>query len=196
MSTGNIHCTSVTFLVYGIPVEHSCKEWETKNRVQLFQQKPHGLTKFIITASWLIPERKPAWPLEMDYFFLVMDKVSGSEFHPLSIFNCFFSFLGNMLFRYPQETQVTHVLLCFLTETCGLHSKYMRAMYPTKTFPNHYTIVTVSAWPSGRLTGHGAQTCWARTGQVVLHTSYVHDWIRARKAWLGIVYPLTTHALN
>lgn len=23
----------------------------------------------------------------------------------------------------------------------------MRAMYPTKTFPNHYTIVTVSAWP-------------------------------------------------
>ncbi|XP_059837552.1 ectonucleotide pyrophosphatase/phosphodiesterase family member 3-like isoform X1 [Hypanus sabinus] len=26
--------------------------------------------------------------------------------------------------------------------TCGTHSKYMRAMYPTKTFPNHYTIVT------------------------------------------------------
>ncbi|KAH0515026.1 Ectonucleotide pyrophosphatase/phosphodiesterase family member 3 [Microtus ochrogaster] len=28
-------------------------------------------------------------------------------------------------------------------KTCGIHSKYMRAMYPTKTFPNHYTIVTV-----------------------------------------------------
>lgn len=27
-------------------------------------------------------------------------------------------------------------------KTCGLHSKYMRAVYPTKTFPNHYTIVT------------------------------------------------------
>ncbi|NXP92344.1 ENPP3 phosphodiesterase, partial [Passerina amoena] len=27
-------------------------------------------------------------------------------------------------------------------ETCGTHSKYMRAVYPTKTFPNHYTIVT------------------------------------------------------
>uniref|UniRef100_A0A8C5L775 Ectonucleotide pyrophosphatase/phosphodiesterase family member 3 n=1 Tax=Jaculus jaculus TaxID=51337 RepID=A0A8C5L775_JACJA len=27
-------------------------------------------------------------------------------------------------------------------KTCGIHSKYMRAMYPTKTFPNHYTIVT------------------------------------------------------
>uniref|UniRef100_A0A803V0Y5 Ectonucleotide pyrophosphatase/phosphodiesterase 3 n=1 Tax=Ficedula albicollis TaxID=59894 RepID=A0A803V0Y5_FICAL len=25
---------------------------------------------------------------------------------------------------------------------CGTHSKYMRAVYPTKTFPNHYTIVT------------------------------------------------------
>ncbi|NXX90513.1 ENPP3 phosphodiesterase, partial [Centropus bengalensis] len=27
-------------------------------------------------------------------------------------------------------------------KTCGTHSKYMRAVYPTKTFPNHYTIVT------------------------------------------------------
>ncbi|XP_069743128.1 ectonucleotide pyrophosphatase/phosphodiesterase family member 3-like isoform X2 [Narcine bancroftii] len=26
--------------------------------------------------------------------------------------------------------------------SCGTHSKYLRAMYPTKTFPNHYTIVT------------------------------------------------------
>ncbi|KAG9493506.1 hypothetical protein GDO78_001420, partial [Eleutherodactylus coqui] len=25
---------------------------------------------------------------------------------------------------------------------CGTHSKYMRSVYPTKTFPNHYTIVT------------------------------------------------------
>ncbi|NXU63715.1 ENPP3 phosphodiesterase, partial [Horornis vulcanius] len=25
---------------------------------------------------------------------------------------------------------------------CGTYSKYMRAVYPTKTFPNHYTIVT------------------------------------------------------
>ncbi|XP_068794427.1 ectonucleotide pyrophosphatase/phosphodiesterase family member 3 isoform X2 [Struthio camelus] len=27
-------------------------------------------------------------------------------------------------------------------QKCGTHSKYMRAVYPTKTFPNHYTIVT------------------------------------------------------
>uniref|UniRef100_H2ZVP0 Ectonucleotide pyrophosphatase/phosphodiesterase 3 n=1 Tax=Latimeria chalumnae TaxID=7897 RepID=H2ZVP0_LATCH len=26
--------------------------------------------------------------------------------------------------------------------TCGTHSQYMRAVYPTKTFPNHYSIVT------------------------------------------------------
>lgn len=34
--------------------------------------------------------------------------------------------------------------LLSVAETCGTHSKYMRAAYPTKTFPNHYTIVTVS----------------------------------------------------
>lgn len=27
---------------------------------------------------------------------------------------------------------------------CGVHSPYMRSVYPTKTFPNHYSIVTVS----------------------------------------------------
>ncbi|XP_006200118.1 ectonucleotide pyrophosphatase/phosphodiesterase family member 3 [Vicugna pacos] len=27
-------------------------------------------------------------------------------------------------------------------KTCGIHSKYLRPAYPTKTFPNHYTIVT------------------------------------------------------
>ncbi|KAG8510840.1 Ectonucleotide pyrophosphatase/phosphodiesterase family member 3, partial [Galemys pyrenaicus] len=27
-------------------------------------------------------------------------------------------------------------------KTCGIHSKYLRAAYPTKTFPNHYTVVT------------------------------------------------------
>ena len=32
--------------------------------------------------------------------------------------------------------------LLSVAETCGTHSKYMRAAYPTKTFPNHYTIVT------------------------------------------------------
>lgn len=31
-----------------------------------------------------------------------------------------------------------------ILETCGTHAKYMRAVYPTKTFVNHYTIVTVS----------------------------------------------------
>ena len=26
---------------------------------------------------------------------------------------------------------------------CGVHAPYMRATFPTKTFPNHYTIMTV-----------------------------------------------------
>jgi hypothetical protein len=28
--------------------------------------------------------------------------------------------------------------------TCGVHTPYMRSVYPTVTFPNHYTIATVS----------------------------------------------------
>lgn len=26
---------------------------------------------------------------------------------------------------------------------CGVHAPYMRAVFPTKTFPNHYTLATV-----------------------------------------------------
>ena len=26
---------------------------------------------------------------------------------------------------------------------CGVHAKYMRSAYPSKTFPNHYSIITV-----------------------------------------------------
>ena len=29
---------------------------------------------------------------------------------------------------------------------CGVHAPYMRASFPTKTFPNHYTIITVGVW--------------------------------------------------
>ncbi|XP_049756755.1 ectonucleotide pyrophosphatase/phosphodiesterase family member 3 isoform X1 [Elephas maximus indicus] len=40
--------------------------------------------------------------------------------------------------------QTWHTLMPNINKlkTCGVHSKYMRAVYPTKTFPNHYTIVT------------------------------------------------------
>lgn len=34
----------------------------------------------------------------------------------------------------------------YVAGRCGTHSKYMRAVYPTKTFTNHYTIVTVSCF--------------------------------------------------
>ncbi|XP_007945582.1 ectonucleotide pyrophosphatase/phosphodiesterase family member 3 [Orycteropus afer afer] len=40
--------------------------------------------------------------------------------------------------------QTWHTLMPNINKlkTCGIHSKYMRPAYPTKTFPNHYTIVT------------------------------------------------------
>lgn len=34
--------------------------------------------------------------------------------------------------------------LFFYLEKCGTYTKNMRPVYPTKTFPNHYSIVTVS----------------------------------------------------
>ena len=33
--------------------------------------------------------------------------------------------------------------------SCGVHVSYMRSIYPTKTFPNHYSIATVSACVMG-----------------------------------------------
>ncbi|CAH2250109.1 ectonucleotide pyrophosphatase phosphodiesterase family member 3 isoform X2 [Pelobates cultripes] len=43
-------------------------------------------------------------------------------------------------------------------KNCGTHSKYMRAVYPTKTFPNHYTIVTGRHSPSA---GPAAKGHWS-----------------------------------
>lgn len=34
----------------------------------------------------------------------------------------------------------------FFSGSCGTHSPYMRPVYPTKTFPNLYTLATVSPW--------------------------------------------------
>lgn len=51
--------------------------------------------------------------------------------------NCWFSIV--IIHIYIMKSALLSV-----AETCGTHSKYMRAAYPTKTFPNHYTIVTVS----------------------------------------------------
>lgn len=48
-------------------------------------------------------------------------------------------------FQWKQFLKIKCILISWsVAETCGTHSKYMRAVYPTKTFPNHYTIVTVS----------------------------------------------------
>ncbi|XP_004369036.1 ectonucleotide pyrophosphatase/phosphodiesterase family member 3 [Trichechus manatus latirostris] len=40
--------------------------------------------------------------------------------------------------------QTWHMLMPNINKLkiCGIHAKYMRGVYPTKTFPNHYTIAT------------------------------------------------------
>lgn len=61
-------------------------------------------------------------------------------------------------FESPQMTSsgfVFHVwelrflIFAFIIDfsgSCGTHSPYMRPVYPTKTFPNLYTLATVSPW--------------------------------------------------
>ena len=61
--------------------------------------------------------------------------------------SCSYFQLFKQLLRKKQRLNFS---LSFVAETCGVHSQYLRPAYPTKTFPNHYTIVTVSAWSSGK----------------------------------------------
>lgn len=105
-----------------------------------------------------------------------MEEIQASEFQSLFIFN---PFLVKFLFFWEllnSDFQLSKKLLSrrlvnffpyFVTETCGIHSKYLRPVYPTKTFPNHYTIVTVSVWLGGQAdrpcTGNcPCQTCLGR----------------------------------
>ncbi|XP_029450262.1 ectonucleotide pyrophosphatase/phosphodiesterase family member 3 isoform X4 [Rhinatrema bivittatum] len=55
-------------------------------------------------------------------------------------------------------------------KTCGTHSKYMRAAYPTKTFPNHYTIVTI--WLTAMYQGLKAGTFFWPGSDVPINGSY------------------------
>lgn len=37
------------------------------------------------------------------------------------------------------------IISIFTTAANGVRAEYMQSCFPTKTFPNHYTLVTVSA---------------------------------------------------
>ena len=53
----------------------------------------------------------------------------------------------NWLLKPCEKFHITLKLKeCILSvlASCGVHAPYMRSVYPTKTFPNHYSIVTVS----------------------------------------------------
>ncbi|XP_045400329.1 ectonucleotide pyrophosphatase/phosphodiesterase family member 3 isoform X3 [Lemur catta] len=55
-------------------------------------------------------------------------------------------------------------------KTCGIHPEYMRAMYPTKTFPNHYTIVTM--WLTAMYQGLKAGTYFWPGSEVAINGSF------------------------
>ena len=46
---------------------------------------------------------------------------------------------------------------------CGVHAPYMRASFPTKTFPNHYTLVTVCCHSQSSPRPTVSMTCRACT---------------------------------
>ncbi|KAF4024568.1 hypothetical protein G4228_016566 [Cervus hanglu yarkandensis] len=55
-------------------------------------------------------------------------------------------------------------------ETCGVHSQYLRPAYPTKTFPNHYTIVTI--WLTAMYQGLKAGTYFWPGSDVAINGTY------------------------
>ena len=49
-------------------------------------------------------------------------------------------FRADYLVKYNRTPNIDRLI------SHGVHSPYMRSVYPTVTFPNHYTIVTVSTY--------------------------------------------------
>ena len=80
-----------------------------------------------------------------------------------------------------------------ISGNCGTSTSYMRPVYPTKTFPNHYTIVTVSV--DARL------SCSNMEPSVALQNC-IHNWpiclfengIHLKERWLfKSPYPSNCH---
>ncbi|XP_072689999.1 ectonucleotide pyrophosphatase/phosphodiesterase family member 3 isoform X3 [Canis lupus baileyi] len=65
-------------------------------------------------------------------------------------------------------------------KTCGIHSKYMRAVYPTKTFPNHYTIVTI--WLTAMYQGLKAGSFFWPGSDVAINGSFPSKYIHYNRS--------------
>ncbi|XP_078505343.1 ectonucleotide pyrophosphatase/phosphodiesterase family member 3 isoform X2 [Lissotriton helveticus] len=74
-------------------------------------------------------------------------------------------------------------------KTCGTHSKYMRAAYPTKTFPNHYTIVT-GLFPesNGIIDNSMYDVTLDKSFSLSGNEKFNETWWRGQPIWLTAMY--------
>ncbi|XP_029450263.1 ectonucleotide pyrophosphatase/phosphodiesterase family member 3 isoform X5 [Rhinatrema bivittatum] len=74
-------------------------------------------------------------------------------------------------------------------KTCGTHSKYMRAAYPTKTFPNHYTIVT-GLYPesSGIIDNNMYDVKLNKSFSLSGNEKFNRTWWNGQPIWLTAMY--------
>ncbi|XP_078011256.1 LOW QUALITY PROTEIN: ectonucleotide pyrophosphatase/phosphodiesterase family member 3 [Phascolarctos cinereus] len=74
-------------------------------------------------------------------------------------------------------------------KTCGIHSKYMRAAYPTKTFPNHYTIVT-GLYPEshGIIDNNIYDVYLNKNFSISSNEKFNSEWWNGQPIWLTAMY--------
>ncbi|KAM4865895.1 ectonucleotide pyrophosphatase/phosphodiesterase family member 3 [Thomomys bottae] len=74
-------------------------------------------------------------------------------------------------------------------KTCGIHSKFMRAVYPTKTFPNHYTLVT-GLYPEshGIIDNNMYDVYLNKSFSLSSVQKYSPDWWQGQPIWLTAMY--------
>ncbi|XP_058422244.1 ectonucleotide pyrophosphatase/phosphodiesterase family member 3-like [Diceros bicornis minor] len=74
-------------------------------------------------------------------------------------------------------------------KTCGIHSKYLRPVYPTKTFPNHYTIVT-GLYPEshGIIDNNMYDVNLKKSFSIFSDGTYDPAWWHGQPVWLTAMY--------
>ena len=88
------------------------------------------------------------------HFIKITDAIALQAYRILRPFHCFaFSYdadkppllLISIDGFHPDYLAANRTPVMQRLHDCGTHAPYMRSVYPTLTFPNHYTMVTVSA---------------------------------------------------